>query len=233
MNNKKVCALILAAGVGSRMGSVVTKQKMLICGKSVLCRTILAFEKSDTVEDIFIVAKRDELDFVKEEICSSGALKVKGVVVGGSTREESARCGFSAIEGKYDFVAIHDAARCLILPAFIDKVVLRAIECGAASAVRRVTDTVKRIDADGCIYKTEDREALRFAETPQVFSVALYREALDFASANEISVTDDNMLIERLGRKVAAVESLEENLKITTPRDIEYAEFIITKGGAL
>ena len=233
MKDKKVCALILAAGVGSRMGSDVTKQKMLICEKSILCRTLLAFEKCSTVEAVFVVARESELDFVKEEIEIGGILKVRGVIVGGATRDESARLGFAAIEDNYELVAIHDAARCLVTPSLIDKVVLRAAECGAASAVRRINDTVKRIDEDGNIYKTEDRESLRFAETPQVFSVSLYREALDCASVNGISVTDDNMLIESLGRTVAAVESCEENLKITTPKDLEYAEFIITKGDAL
>lgn len=233
MKDKKVCALILAAGVGSRMGGEITKQQMKICGKSILYRTLLAFEKCSTVDAIFVVTRQDEVDFVKGEIGTGELSKVRGTVIGGETRSESAKLGFEAIEGEYDLVAIHDAARCLVSPTLIDRVVARAAECGAASATSRVCDTVKRVDKDGNICKTEDRDNLRLAETPQVFRVSLYREALDFREARGISVTDDNMLIESLGKTVAAVDNPEENLKITTPRDIEYAEFIIERRGAL
>ena len=219
-------ALILAAGLGSRMKSALTKQKMTLGGRSVLLRATLAFEEAKSIDEIIVVAKEDELDFVHGEL--EQVSKLKCVVVGGATRFESAKRGFAAISEQSRYVAIHDAARCLVSPRLIDEVSLSAYNFGAASAVGLVNDTVKYVDGCAMITKTVKREDLRLAQTPQTFDVALYKKAI--SAVENLEITDDNMLLERIGIPVFAVVNEEHNFKITTKKDIEYAEFLIEKG---
>ena len=221
---ERVAAILLAAGVGSRMGGEVTKQRMNILGRSVLAHTLLAFEGCPDVDDIVVVARREELNFARAECAAM--TKVRAVVVGGECRAESARLGFAAVPEGTAAVAIHDAARALITPENISEVVKVALRTGAASAVSVVTDTVKQVDADGIIVATLDRSQLRRAETPQVFKTELYAKAIAEVGADP-TVTDDNMLMERIGVKVSAVDVGRENIKITTPEDLGYAEFLL------
>ena len=225
MSKKRVCAILLAGGSGSRMQMGVTKQKIKISGESVIHRAARALDSSEAVDAIVAVSRADELSFVRQELADIG--KLIGVVAGGETRFESAKCGFDFCGGRFDFVAIHDAARCLATPQLIDRVVSAAIFHGAASAVSSVTSTVKRIK-DGKIVATESRDTLVEAETPQVFSSELYQRAIDNALKNGLAVTDDNMLLEAIGEPVYTVVSEEENLKITTKKDIKYAEYLLS-----
>ena len=121
MNERFVSAIILAAGSGSRMGGEVTKQKISVLGKSVLRRSVEAFQSCDDIFEIIIVTRADELDFAKAEI--NGCNKVTKIVRGGSTRAESAALGFACVDERTEFVAIHDAARCLVTGEDISKVV--------------------------------------------------------------------------------------------------------------
>ena len=223
----KTAAIILAAGLGTRMKSDTTKQKMQICGKSVLFRTVKAFERASFVDGIVVVCREEEREFAKNEL--SEFLKIKAIVTGGKERSDSAKNGFLACDG-FDFVAVHDAARCMITPSEIDKVISAAHSFGAASAVRRVNDTVKLVNGDSVIEKTVPRESLRFAETPQVFSYRIYEKALGANAKNR--VTDDNMMAEMIGAEIKAVEIDCYNFKITTHADIEYAQFLVEKGYA-
>lgn len=230
MNKKRVCAILLAGGSGSRMKADITKQKMIISGESVLHRSARAFEECRLVDAVCVVARDGEFDFVRSEL--SDITKFIGIAPGGETRFFSAVSGFSAFCGDFDFVAVHDAARCLVTPSLIDKVVSAAFIHGAASAVSAVSSTVKRAES-GMIVATEPRDALLFAETPQVFSTELYAEAIKNATEKSLCVTDDNMLVEALGIGVYAVEADTENIKITTKRDIKYAEFLLGEERAL
>lgn len=219
-------AVILAAGVGSRMMSDITKQKMIICGKSVLYRSAAAFERAETVDEIVVVCRAGETDFAIREL--SDFKKVKRIVIGGATRRESAERGFGAISEEAGYVAIHDAARCVVTPKLIDRVCTAAYVHRAASAAAAVTDTVKRTDGEGFITETVPRDRLLLAQTPQIFEKSLYESALGAFGAEEI--TDDNMLIELSGVPVYPVVTDEYNFKITTRKDIEYAEFLIRRG---
>ena len=226
MNSYRVCAVVLAAGSGKRMQSDLTKQRMTVLGKTVLRRTLEAFERSEAVCGIVVVSRADELEFAAAE--AAGISKLISVVEGGACRAESAARGFYAIPEGYDFVAVHDAARCLILPYDIDRVVSYAYKFGAATAAAAVTDTVKKCDAEGDILCTVDRSGLYTVSTPQVFSTALYQKALDAVDISE-SITDDNMLMENIGVSVRAVELSSVNLKITRPDDVALAEYIVSR----
>ena len=142
------------------------------------------------------------------------------------TRAESAKLGFLAMNRDNDYVAIHDAARCLVTEKNISDVIKAAFISGAATAATAVVDTLKSAKS-GLIDSTVSREGLYFAQTPQVFSRALYAEALRSADSLD-HITDDNMLVEKIGTKITVVETGRENIKITTKSDLEFAKYVIT-----
>ncbi len=225
MSEIKITALILAAGIGSRMGADDSKQKLILEGESVLRRSIRAFENSRMIDRIILVVRECEITFAKNE--SSGFNKVYKVVIGGNCRAESAKNGFNNIPYDTDYVAIHDAARCLIRSEDIDKVAMDAITYGAASASTQIFDTVKSIDERGFISSTLNRSALRFVQTPQIFSRELYKKALEANSKLDETITDDNILMEKIGVKVYLSNTDANNIKLTTQNDFEYAKFLL------
>ena len=228
MENSKnaIGAVILAAGSGSRMNSDVTKQKMQLCGTSVIKRCVLPFVKSEFITEIVVVCRSGEIDFVRSEL-SFVTEKPISYVIGGKTRRESAQIGFFEIAGGCELVAIHDGARPLVSVKNINDVCSAAIEYGAATASTPVTDTVKSVK-DGFSVSTVDRAMLSAVQTPQVFRCELYKRACE--AAGDLETTDDNMLLEALGIGVRLVDTGKRNIKITTEEDIAYAEFLINGG---
>jgi len=131
MNNTRVCAVLLAAGSGSRMNIGIAKQRLSLMGKSVLSRSLEAFESCESITDIVLVTKREDIEFAIAET-EDRFSKLSKIVIGGNTRIESAKCGFCSIDFPCDYVAVHDVARCLITPDMITKVVNDAVLYGAA-----------------------------------------------------------------------------------------------------
>lgn len=221
MDSNFTVAVILAGGLGSRMGSDVPKQELMLLGESIISRSVRAFDDCPDIDGVITVVRREELerlDMLRDY------KKFMGFVTGGETRSESASNGFLAAEERgAGYVVFHDAARPLITPGDISRIVRAAKEHGAASAARRVTETVKHI-SDGMIVSTVNRDELLIAETPQAFSAGLYRQAIDFS--NE-SYTDDNMYMEKLGIPVFPVITEGVNIKITSPDDMRYAEYLL------
>lgn len=227
-NSKKynTTAIILAAGSGSRMGEKITKQKLLIHGESILFRSVKVFQNCPEIDKIVVVCRADETEWAREEtFCFD---KIFAIIPGGKTRAESAKAGFCAIPDDCEFIAVHDAARCLVTEENISSVLNMAYLHGAATAATPVTDTLKLVSADFTIEKTLSREGLYSAQTPQVFSRKIYAEAIE-KSVLDNSVTDDNMLVEKIGYKIHPVNTGKNNIKITTAEDIEYAEYIISR----
>ena len=224
MSKKRITAVILAAGCGSRMGSDITKQRMTVFGKTLLYRSVAAFERSSLVDDIVVVCRADEENFALSQ--TKDLKKVRAIIHGGNTRAESAAIAARFIEDDSGIIMIHDAARCLVLPEDISKVATSALKTGAATAAYPVTDTVKLLGKSGNITSTTDRSRLLIAQTPQAFDLSLYKRAIDICPS-DVNVTDDNMLIERMGIEVTPVMTSKYNIKITTPEDIAYAEFVI------
>ena len=227
MNKPKVAAVILAAGSGTRMNINTTKQQLLISGKTVLRRSLEAFEACADISSITVVARDGEQDFVREQ--AIGLAKIYSIVTGGKTRAESARLGYAAIPDGSDYVAIHDAARCLITSDNISHVIADAIVHGSATASSSVSDTVKIVDNAGYVTDTPDRNRVMLAATPQIFKSDIYAEALALADPQDPTVTDDNMLVERAGYKVFCTDTGKENIKITHFGDVEYAELILRR----
>ena len=227
-DKKKIAALILAAGSGTRMGLGVTKQRLSINGKSLLKRSVEAFCAAELIDSVTVVTRADELDFVAGELDGIHK-KYRGAVIGGKTRAESAACGFNSVCDGCDIVAIHDAARCLITPEMIDRVAIAAIEHGSATAATRVTDTLKRADGQGNVVTTVSRASLWSAQTPQMIATDIYRRGLALADHSDSEITDDNMIAELAGASVRLVDTGRENIKRTLGEDIGYAEYLLSK----
>ena len=220
-------AVIVAGGSSTRMGNGISKQFLELSGIPVVVRTLLAFENTQEIDEIIVVAKKEEIELYNGFKSMYGLTKLKKAVVGGSTRKESAENGFLSISPKSNFVAIHDGARCLITPEEISRVCHEAYKHGAATAASRAIDTIKIAAADGFIEKTVDRDSVWHAQTPQIFGADLYRAALAVAEQDGISVTDDCSLVEHINHKIKLVECSRSNIKITTQGDFHHAKAII------
>ena len=221
-------AIIVAAGSGTRMGSTRTKQMTELCGKPVVVHTLLAFQACEAVKEIIVVAREDELGAYAEFEKTYGLTKLRQVVPGGATRQESVMLGTKCLSYRSEYVAIHDGARCLITPDEITEVLRQACIYGAAAAAEMMTDTVKRCDDRGFVTETVDRSALMRAQTPQCFKTSLYLASAYTAERDGFEATDDCSVAEHAGFPVRMVDCGRTNMKITTPEDLVIARALLT-----
>ena len=221
-------ALILAAGSSTRMGGE-SKQFIELCGIPVIARTVIQFEACDNIDEIIIVCKKEELPLYEDFANKYSIKKPLTVVEGGETRQDSARAGVDAVSSKSKFVAIHDAARCLITNDMISKVCHAAyLHEGAILAIKAV-DTVKIADKNAFIESTPERKYAWQAQTPQVFRTNAFRAASYVARDEEFEGTDDASLLEHIRIPVKLCEGSRENIKVTEPIDILFAEAILAR----
>lgn len=227
----RVGAIIVAAGSSSRMGGDTTKQMMELCGMPVVVRTLLAFQKNEYIKEIVVAAREDEVERYSDFKEEYALTKLTSVVPGGETRQGSVIAALEKISDKTDYIAIHDGARPFVTDKIIDDAVRAAYKYGAVCAAVPAKDTAKYADAKGYIDHTVDRAFLWYAQTPQVFKTNLYRAAAYSALEKGFAATDDCMLAEEAGFRVKLIPGSEENIKITTPHDLEIGEAIIKKRG--
>ena len=224
-------AVILAGGSGTRMAAAdgVAKQWREIDGVTVLERAVAAFEACPHVDEIVVVVRRGEGEAAARVLRTMNTKKVRAVVGGGKTRQESAYRGARHVSRETKFIAIHDAARCLVSPSDISEVISCAYVEKAATLGVPVFDTLKRVDRRGYVIETKDRKEYWLAATPQVFSYPMYLAAATSALKAKKEVTDDNMLMERMGIKVHMTDVGGENIKITYAEDIAFAEYLLER----
>lgn len=220
-------AIIVAGGNGTRMGSTTTKQMMLLNGKPIVVHTLLAYQNTPCIGEIVVAAKQDEIDLYEDFKVKYGITKLTAVVPGGITRQASALAGVEAVSDKVRYVAIADAARCLTTPEEISEVCRIAYKTDAASAGIPATDTVKVVNKAGYITETPERAMTWQAQTPQVFRHALYLAASYAAIEHKFTATDDNSLVEFVKHPVKMVQCSKQNIKITEPCDLPYAELVL------
>lgn len=220
---QKCGAVIVAAGSASRMGGI-DKVMADLKGEPMIVRSVRAFQQCDAIREIVIVTREDLIRPISA-LCAKMD-KVKAVVVGGASRQESVWLGLNALSGDVKLAAIHDGARPLITQAVIDRTVRAAHTYGAAAPAVPVKDTIKVVKS-GLVMATPDRATLRAVQTPQVFDFDLLRGALKKAEDEHAAVTDDCSAVERLGMSIKIVEGDEGNLKITTPLDLKIAEMLL------
>ena len=220
---KRCGAVIVAAGSASRMGGI-DKVMASLGGTPMVARTAAAFQNCDAIAEIVIVTRPDLIRPISA-LCA-GMDKVRAVVAGGSSRQESVWLGLNALSEDIQLAAIHDGARPLVSNLVIDRTVRAANSYGAAAPAVPVKDTIKVVKG-GLVEKTPERATLQAVQTPQVFDFDLLRGALKQAEEEKAAVTDDCSAVERLGMKVKIVEGDERNLKVTTPMDLKIAEMLL------
>lgn len=217
-----VAALVLAAGRGERLGQAVPKAFVSIAGRTLIEYSIRALADSNSIASIVpVLAKGDLVRWKALRIDSPAVLAEP--VEGGAQRQDSMRAGLAALGRDVEFVAVHDAARCLVAPEDIRAVVSAARRSGAAILGERVRDTIKRV-VEGRIVETHAREECWAAQTPQVIRRDWLLEAIEAADRAGRLATDDAQLVEWLGRPVSMVEASFPNPKITRPEDLVLAE---------
>lgn len=222
----KVTAVVLAAGEGTRMTSPTPKVLLEISGRSVVERAVDAFEQTPEVASIVVVAHPELIPTVAALL--QDALKVAAITPGGLTRVESTRAGLEAIPETDGIVLIHDAARPLVTPDMISRLVAVLADAEAATVAAPARDTMLRVH-DGRVRAVPDRSGLWHAQTPQGFRLSVLRAAHAAAHGGSREFTDDcGIVLHHLPETVIhVVSSSEENLKITRLGDIRLAEAVL------
>jgi 2-C-methyl-D-erythritol 4-phosphate cytidylyltransferase len=244
----KVIVIIPAAGLGTRMAPMPSardaktkkphpsKQFIELAGTPILIHTLRRFAGVDAVSEIWIALRENEIEGFRERLNKEAkdVLKKKiELVAGGEHRQQSVQHALNAISAApEDVVLVHDAVRPLVTAEIINEVIQAAKKYGAAIAGLPAVDTVKQVErtSEGAIVKaTIPRAGVVLAQTPQGFHYSVIKKALDEASADGFTGTDEASLAERSGHQVAVVMGSPRNIKITNPGDLELAEFYLKK----
>lgn len=226
MSRDKVGAVIVAAGRGERMGGV-DKMLALLGGKPVLVRVIDVFQRCSSVHQIVVVVSQQNIEPARQLVTGQGWSKVTEVCTGGERRQDSVAAGLKRLN-RCDWAIIHDGARPLLSVDLIEHGLEAARETGSAVAAVPVTDTIKVAGDDRIVYQTPPRQNLWAVQTPQVFRIDIITEA--YRQAKD-EVTDDASLAEQLGYKIKLYMGTYDNIKITTPDDLAWAEILVQKHG--
>jgi 2-C-methyl-D-erythritol 4-phosphate cytidylyltransferase len=237
----KVVVIIPAAGLGTRMlpagsgkAKSPSKQFTDLGGVPILLHTLRRFAASPRITEIFVALRKDEIPGFREQLQNEGKdiLKKKlELVEGGEHRQNSVANALAAVAaGADDVVLVHDAVRPFVTDAIIEDVIRGAEKFGAAIAGTPAVDTVKKVErtAEGAVVTaTIPREHVVLAQTPQGFKFRVLKSAFDEATADGFIGTDEASLVERSGHEVAVVMGSPRNIKITSPGDMELAEFYL------
>lgn len=224
----RTVAIIPAAGVSVRMGGDRAKQFLELDGRPLIVTTLEKFQVCPAVDSIIVVVPPNDVDYCQREIVDRYNLtKVEKVIAGGMRRQDSVRLGIEASGGDYGLVLIHDGVRPLITSELIERIVAAAREHRAVITGLPAKETVKGVDKNGCVVKTYDRQQVWLVQTPQAFRYE------DILVAHQRAVregwegaTDDALLMEKVGIPVKVIEGSEDNIKVTTPHDLELTRFL-------
>lgn len=225
----KVTAIILSGGTGSRMGTKIKKQYIQLKGKEVIAHTIQVFNQMQEIDEIIVVTGKEEITYMKEDICEKYKFnKVVKVVAGGKERQDSVSNGIDEIDHSCDYIIIHDGARPFIKAKTIRECLAKTKEIGASIVGVPVKDTIKVCNPEtGVIENTPNRSALWAVQTPQIFKTEIIKEAHRYAKKNNIYGTDDSSLVEAMGKSVYMVIGEYTNIKLTTPEDLLLGEKVL------
>ena len=219
-----VTAIVLAAGKGARLKNRISKPLVVLNSKPVIVYSLETFDRLPFIRDIIVAVNAANRAQIVKTIRRFGIRKVRRVVIGGGRRQDSLGKGLANIDPRTDVVLIHDAARPFTDKKSIAAAVKTAFTCGAAVVGVPVKATIKAVHRKNFVKKTLDRKQLWEIQTPQVFKKELIVKA--FEKFGGTDVTDDAMLVEKLGARVCVVPGSYKNIKITTPEDLVIAEAI-------
>lgn len=228
-----VAILIVAAGRGERLGYSVPKAFVPLAGKPILAHTLAVLQSVPEVDALVpVIAEQDLAQYESLQANWCALSKLRAPVFGGAERQDSVRAGLASLGPEFSIVLVHDAARPLVQVAEVSKLIAVVREQGAAILATPLRDTVKRVQG-GVIVETPPRTELVAAQTPQGFRRALLEEAMRKASAAGFLGTDDAQIVERFAShpcvSVRIVEGSAENIKITLPLDLEFAELCLKR----
>ncbi len=235
----KVIVIIPAAGLGTRMAGaakdaakpVLSKQFTELAGVPIIIRTLRKFAELPEVSEIYVALRKTEQEQFRPRLEQANLAKPVRLVDGGENRQESVANALAAVDASPDdIVLVHDAVRPLVDREVIVNVIEQVKKSGAAIAGVPAVDTIKQVErtAEGAVITTTvPRERAVLAQTPQGFKFTIIKKAFDEALADGFVGTDEASLIERMGGEVSVVMGSPRNLKITTPADLELAEFYI------
>lgn len=222
-----VAAIVVAAGQGTRFGSDVPKQFLLLQNRPIIVHALERLQNAAIISQIIIVAGKDWVPYLGREIVARFNFdKISAIVPGGKERQDSVLAGLQALPTPHEVVVVHDAVRPLFSLNLLARVINGCNTFDACVPGLPSRDTVKRIDGDRII-ETVPRETLRLVQTPQAFRYQKLLQAFAQAAKINFYSTDEAALVEKFGGAVGWVEGEENNLKITTPRDLQIAEVLI------
>ncbi len=212
--------IIVAAGSGSRMNMGINKQFIKLEEKEIIAYTIEKFYNNKNIDEIVIVTKEEEREYLIKNILKKYKFDNIKVVTGGKERQDSVYSGLMALSKKCSTVLVHDGARPFVTDEVIDRTI-KEIDLSEAIVVGvPVKDTIKVINNENTIIDTPNRDTLWAVQTPQVFKYDVLKEAYDDAFKNNFYGTDDAMLVERIGYNVKMIKGSYNNIKITTVEDL-------------
>ncbi|MDB5261983.1 MAG: 2-C-methyl-D-erythritol 4-phosphate cytidylyltransferase [Adhaeribacter sp.] len=216
-------AILVAGGMGTRLQSQVPKQFISIGGQPILMHTIRRFYTYHPDLQLVVVLPRDQVA-KWQALCFTHVFEIKHeVVAGGNTRFRSVKNGLAAIAAPDGLVAVHDGVRPFVPVSVIREAFAVAAKKGNAVVAVPLKDSIRQV------FQTEskalDRSQYRLIQTPQCFRLPLLRQAYELPE--EPTFTDDAAVVERLGQKINLVAGSYENIKITTPEDLAWAEHLL------
>lgn len=223
------CAIVVAAGTGKRMGCDTAKQYLLLGDKPVLAFTLLRIASIDYIDGIVLVVGQNDISFCQREIIQQYKIgKILDIVAGGERRQDSVYNGLKVIRDRNPrYVLVHDGVRPFFSNTIFDDIFCAMKEHHAAIPGIPVIPTVKECSNDMFVERTIPRDRLWEIQTPQGFLYELLVTAYEQLYKKSLSVTDESMAMELLGHKIKLVKGNTENIKITTPADLEFARHLL------
>jgi len=226
-NPSFISGIVVAAGQGKRLGLTIPKQFLKFQGKPLLAYTIDNLLKTGVLNELIVVVSADRIHSPDLKAClpaqSTVPIKIAG---GGEHRQDSVFNGLQALDSRTEIVIIHDGVRPFVAPELVQETVHLCAEFDGAILAIPTVDTLKEVE-DGRVVRTIERSRIWQAQTPQTFRRAVLERAYANARQNAILATDDAMLVELIGGKVAVVKSIPDNLKITCQNDLKMAKSIL------
>jgi 2-C-methyl-D-erythritol 4-phosphate cytidylyltransferase len=225
-----ICAVIVAAGKGTRMGPNIDKLFLPVAGRPVIAHTWERFDRFPEIAQIVMVVREGMQNAFKEIAAQIQTTRPYVFAIGGKERQNSVWNGLEALPKDATMVAIQDGARPCTSEQIIRDTLAAARETGAAVAAQKVTDTIKEAGANNMIARNLDRTHLWSVQTPQAFRVDVIRRALSEVFARKLAITDDTAACELIQQPVRLVESAAPNPKVTTRADLAFVELCLTAG---
>ncbi|MEW6096000.1 MAG: 2-C-methyl-D-erythritol 4-phosphate cytidylyltransferase [bacterium] len=227
-NNKKVCAILAAAGQGKRLGKPIPKAVVMLSNHPMIYYSLKVLSESELIDYILVVVPKEGIAYCQREVVEKYKFaKVDKVIEGGKHRQDSIYNGLKEVLPNTDLILIHDGVRPFVTHQLIEETIADAKEVGAAIVGVPPIDTIKSINNGQWIEETWDRDSIVMIQTPQAFKYDILKDAYEKAYQDNFYATDDALLVRRLGGRVKLVKGDYENIKITVPHDLLAAEAIL------